>query len=165
MRGAPYTMIDQCGRSIIDLTHFPQLWKTLNSCPSLIFPVGLTELSTEIVADLNFFLWPTLLPHFPSPVNPLHGNFHHRICFLESPQGQLVLVVIWWTRDRTLELNCLLFGWQWPHHRQELEYRWLLAQSTIVIVKTFTWRGVLLEGIALDGLIYRVYERGRVKCS
>lgn len=55
MWGASCSKIDQCG-AIKTWPIFLQLSTTLNSPPSLLFHVGLTEFSIKTVSDLNFFL-------------------------------------------------------------------------------------------------------------
>ena len=132
-----------------------ELWTVIpaeSSIKTERFSLSLYQISTSF-SDQPFFL---------SPVNPLHGNFHHEICFLESPQAQMVLVIIWWNRDGLLELNYLLLAGNNPitGRRWNIDSPWY----KVVIVKMLASGGTLEEGILLAGLMYQVCERCRVKC-
>lgn len=141
------------GWSVWEISHwydpfFPtcgELWTVIpaeSSIKTERFSLRLYQISTSF-SDQPFFL---------SPVNPLHGNFHHKICFLESPQAQMVLVIICWNRDRLLELNYLLSAGNDPitGRRWNIDSPWY----EVVIVKVFASGGALGEGIVLAGLMY-----------
>ena len=102
-------------------------------------------------------------PFFLSPANPLRGNFHHEICFLERPQAQMLLGIIWWNRDRLLELSYLLLAGNDPITGR----RWNIDRPgyNVVIVKMLASGGTLGGGIVLAGLTYQVCERCGVKCG
>ena len=139
------------------MTHFPPTVESseqlsqLNLPLRLRFSLRLYQISTSS-SNHPFFLF---------PANPLRGNFHHEICFLERPQAQMVLGIIWWNRDRLLELSYLLLAGNDPITGRNIDR----PGYKVVIVKMLASGGTLGGGIVLAGLTYQVCERCRVKCG